>query len=121
MFVLYSGPWGAGLAKIAGGTEIHKPTLDARVRTFLQGHAALLAAVQRGEHPAVVVFSDVRALPDPRLDEVHGAWPRCSAACGRCSGRRDDRLVAGFRTGAGLRGRGRSRHKRNYRTHEQRH
>ena len=45
MFVPYPGPWGAGLAKIAGGTEIHKPALDARVR----------------------------ALPNPQLDEVHGA------------------------------------------------
>jgi hypothetical protein len=29
--------------------------------------------VQRGGRPAVVVLSDVRALPNPRLDEVHGA------------------------------------------------
>jgi len=49
-------------------------TLDARLRAFLQGHAAVLAAVQCGEHPAVVVFSDVRALPNPQLDEVHGAY-----------------------------------------------
>lgn len=159
MFVSYPGPWGAGLAKIAGGTEIHKPTLDARVR----------------------------ALPNPRLDEVHGAyaemfgrvralfrtgettgwsrdtgnarthmllslvhwlpvWPGAVLAnadfvvqaVGKTGPAKSYCVYQSSRLGRGatgidgprhalrvsarssLRGRGRSRHKRNYRTHEQR-
>lgn len=49
-------------------------TVAARVRAFLAGHAALLAAVALGEHPPVVAFSDVRALPSPQLETVHTAY-----------------------------------------------
>ncbi len=49
-------------------------TVEGRLRTFLRGHARLLAAVQLGQHPPVVAFSDVRALPSPQLEDVHTAY-----------------------------------------------
>jgi hypothetical protein len=52
-----------------GDSQTHAGCTRARLAA---GHATLLAGVQRGGRPAVVVLSDVRALPDPRLDEAHG-------------------------------------------------
>lgn len=49
-------------------------TLGQRLRAFVRGHAELLATVRRGEHPPVAVFSDVRALPSPQLEQVHAAY-----------------------------------------------
>jgi len=59
-----------GIAEAAA----REATVEARVRAFLAGHAALLAAVALGEHPPVVAFSDVRALPSPQLETVHIAY-----------------------------------------------
>ncbi|WP_398497210.1 TetR/AcrR family transcriptional regulator [Variovorax sp.] len=59
-----------GIAEAAA----REATVEARVRVFLAGHAALLAAVALGEHPPVVAFSDVRALPSPQLETVHTAY-----------------------------------------------
>ncbi|WP_208510432.1 TetR/AcrR family transcriptional regulator [Variovorax paradoxus] len=59
-----------GIAEAAA----REATVEARVRAFLAGHAALLAAVALGEHPPVVAFSDVRALPSPQLETVHTAY-----------------------------------------------
>lgn len=44
-----------------------------RVRAYLRGHAEALAAVERGEQPAVMQFNDLLALPSPQADE---AWQR---------------------------------------------
>ena len=44
------------------------------MRSYLRSHAALQAAVRLGQHPPVVVFSDVRALPSPQLEAVHRAY-----------------------------------------------
>jgi AcrR family transcriptional regulator len=51
-----------------------QPNVPERVRSYLRSHAALQAAVRLGQHPPVVVFSDVRALPSPQLEAVHRAY-----------------------------------------------
>ncbi len=48
--------------------------LDGRVRAFFRGHAARLAATERGETPALVQLNDLRALPEPYFAEVSGAY-----------------------------------------------
>lgn len=49
------------------------PDTAARVRCYLVGHAAALAAVERGERPDVMQFNDLLALPSPQVD---AAWAR---------------------------------------------
>jgi AcrR family transcriptional regulator len=58
------------MAKASG----REPTVAGRLRSCLRSHAALQAAVRQGQHPPVVLFSDVRALPSPQLEEVHRAY-----------------------------------------------
>lgn len=50
-----------------------EPDVPARVRRYLAGHAEALAAVERGEQPAVMQFNDLLALPSPQAEE---AWRR---------------------------------------------
>lgn len=50
-----------------------EPDVAARVRRYLTGHAEALAAVERGEQPAVMQFNDLLALPSPQAEE---AWRR---------------------------------------------
>lgn len=45
-----------------------------RVRAFFRGHAQLLAAIEEGTHPPLIVFHDIRALPQPQIGEVFGAY-----------------------------------------------
>ena len=49
-------------------------TVAARVGRFLALHAALLAAIERGERPALILFSDIRALPDAQAATVFEAY-----------------------------------------------
>ena len=51
-----------------------QPAVADRVRAFFGGHARLLAAIERGEHPELVAFNDIRALPSPQQEEVFGAY-----------------------------------------------
>lgn len=45
-----------------------------RVRACLQGHAELLAAVERKQHPPLMVFNDTRAMPEPQASLVFEAY-----------------------------------------------
>jgi AcrR family transcriptional regulator len=45
-----------------------------RVEAFLVGHAAQLAAIDRGEHPALIGFSETRSLPDAQAAAVYDAY-----------------------------------------------
>ncbi|WP_236904097.1 TetR/AcrR family transcriptional regulator [Comamonas serinivorans] len=45
-----------------------------RLRAYLQGHVALLAAIARGDHPPLMYFSDTRALPGPQAKQVFDAY-----------------------------------------------
>jgi AcrR family transcriptional regulator len=49
-------------------------SVAARVATFFQLHAALLAAIDRNEAPPLVAFSDMRALPSPQVARVFAAY-----------------------------------------------
>lgn len=50
------------------------PTLDARVRQFLQRYLGLLAAIADGRHPELIVFSDVLTLGEPHHATVTAAY-----------------------------------------------
>ena len=50
-----------------------QPDVASRVRCYMRGHAEALAAVERGEQPAVMQFNDLLALPSPQAEE---AWRR---------------------------------------------
>lgn len=45
-----------------------------RVRAFFRGHARLLAAIEDGTHAPLIVFNDIRALPEPQTTEVFAAY-----------------------------------------------
>ena len=45
-----------------------------RVRRYLVGHAQALAAVERGQQPAVMQFNDLLALPSPQAEEAWGRY-----------------------------------------------
>ncbi len=50
------------------------PTLDERVRGFLQRYLGLLAAIAQGRHPELIVFSDVLTLGEPHHATVTAAY-----------------------------------------------
>ena len=50
------------------------PTVAARVARFFSLHADLLAAIERGEQAPLMVFSDIRALPDAQASTVFAAY-----------------------------------------------
>jgi len=50
------------------------PTVEARVHEFFRLHAALLADIDRGAHPPMVQFNDMRALPGPHFEVVSDAY-----------------------------------------------
>ena len=50
------------------------PTVEARVHEFFRLQAALLAGIDRGEHPPMVQFNDMRALPSPHFEVVSDAY-----------------------------------------------
>jgi AcrR family transcriptional regulator len=45
-----------------------------RVERFLVGFAGQLAAIERGERPALIGFSETRSLPDAQAAEVYAAY-----------------------------------------------
>jgi AcrR family transcriptional regulator len=49
-------------------------TIEARIRTFLIGHAALLADMERGNHTPMILFNELHALPEPQLSQVYAAY-----------------------------------------------
>ncbi len=54
--------------------EADDGTVAARVQRFLALHAAMLADIDRGLRPALIAFSDIRALPEPQAGEVFAAY-----------------------------------------------
>jgi len=50
------------------------PTLDGRVRGFLQRYLGLLAEIAEGRHPELIVFSDVLTLGEPHHATVTAAY-----------------------------------------------
>ena len=50
------------------------PTLDGRVRGFLQRYLGLLAEIAEGRHPELIVFSDVLTLGEPHHGTVTTAY-----------------------------------------------
>lgn len=49
-------------------------SVAARVQRLLQQHVELLARIDTGQQPQIVVFNDLRALPSPQLDVVFTAY-----------------------------------------------
>ena len=58
------------LAQQAGAT----PDPAARVRSFIVGYLAMLAAIDRGEHADLVRFHDIRALEPEHREQVVAAY-----------------------------------------------
>jgi len=50
------------------------PSVAARVAGFFASHARLLAAIDAGEHPPLILFNDIRALPEPQASTVFDAY-----------------------------------------------
>jgi len=50
------------------------PGVAARVVRLFELHAATMAAIERGEQPALMVFSDIRALPAVHASTVFAAY-----------------------------------------------
>jgi len=50
------------------------PDAAARIEAYFRGLARLFAATDRREHPPLVLFNDMRALPGPQLDTVSKAY-----------------------------------------------
>jgi AcrR family transcriptional regulator len=49
-------------------------TPELRVRSLLVRHAALLADMERGEHPPLILFNELHALPQPHLGSIYEAY-----------------------------------------------
>lgn len=49
-------------------------SLPRRVERFLVAHAEQLAAIERGEQPVLIGFSETRSLPDAQAAEVYAAY-----------------------------------------------
>ncbi len=45
-----------------------------RVAAFLRGHATVLADIQAGRQAPLILFNDIRALPEPQVTEVFDAY-----------------------------------------------
>ncbi len=45
-----------------------------RIAAYLQLHAGLLAGIASGEQPALILFNDIRALPDAQAEQVYAAY-----------------------------------------------
>jgi AcrR family transcriptional regulator len=51
-----------------------EPTPELRVRSFLARHAALLADMESGKHPPLILFNELHALPQPHLASIYDAY-----------------------------------------------
>ena len=47
-----------------------EPGVPTRLRAFFRGHAQLLADIEEGRHAPIIVFNDIRALPEAQTAEV---------------------------------------------------
>ena len=56
------------------GQAAQVPDLPARIARYLSLHAALLAGIASGEQPALILFNDIRALPEPQAEQVYAAY-----------------------------------------------
>lgn len=63
-----------GAARTLALDAAREDTVPRRVERFLVGHAEQLAAIERGERPAQIGFSETRALPDVQAAEVYAAY-----------------------------------------------
>jgi AcrR family transcriptional regulator len=61
-------------AKALALEAAREASTQGRVTRFLVGHAEQLAAIERGEQPALIGFSETRALPDALAAEVFEAY-----------------------------------------------
>ena len=60
-------------SKVADAARAER-TVAGRVDAYFRGLARLFAAVDLGEHPPLVLFNDMRALPSPQFEEVSAAY-----------------------------------------------
>lgn len=56
------------------GQAAAEPTVAARVARFLALHAEMLAAIDDGRRPPLILFNDIRALPDAQAAAVFDAY-----------------------------------------------
>lgn len=49
-------------------------TIEARVRVFVVRHAELLAGMEGGEAPPMILFNELHALPEPQLGQIYAAY-----------------------------------------------
>lgn len=56
---------------VEAGTEA---TIERRVRSFLMRQAELLADIERGDHPPLILFNELHALPQPHLGAIYAAY-----------------------------------------------
>ena len=59
-------------ALVAQATQA--PDVAARIAAYLQLHARLQAGIALGERPALILFNDIRALPEPQAGQVYAAY-----------------------------------------------
>ena len=50
------------------------PDVAARIARYLALHAGMLASIASGERPALILFNDIRALPDAQAEQVYAAY-----------------------------------------------
>ena len=63
----------AAFDRIAGEAAA-EATIEARVRSFLVRHAELLADIEHGAQPPMILFNELHALPEPYLGRVYAAY-----------------------------------------------
>jgi len=51
-----------------------QPSIELRVRSFLTRHAELLAEMERGTHPPLILLNELHALPQPQLADIYAAY-----------------------------------------------
>jgi AcrR family transcriptional regulator len=56
---------------VEAGTEA---TIELRMRSFLMRQAELLADIERGDHPPLILFNELHALPQPHLGAIYAAY-----------------------------------------------
>lgn len=54
--------------------SLAEPTVEGRIRTYFRKLALLFQAIELGEHPPLVTFNDMRAMPEVQFGEVSEAY-----------------------------------------------
>ena len=57
---------------VAQAAQAHD--VPARIAGYLSLHAGMLAGIASGERPALILFNDIRALPDAQAEQVYAAY-----------------------------------------------